>query len=455
MSDEMGLETKFVDDRPASRELHKAKLVVVEGPEAGEAFVVDRGSLHVGRASVNDAVVEDRSISSTHFEIRADEEGFLLRDADSTNGTKLDGCRIESIYLEPDVDFQAGNSTFRLEPLGETVEIPLSDDDTFHGVIGRSPAMREVFATLEKIASSELTCLLQGETGTGKERAARALHDASRRSEGPYVVLDCSAIPPDLMESHVFGHEKGAFTGAVDQREGAFERAEGGTLFLDEIGELSTDLQPKLLRVLENGTFQRVGGTERLDADVRVVAATNRDLRDEVNAGHFREDLYFRLSVVEIELPPLSKRTEDIPLLVDHFLEDVRESLPDQRNPEPTADALDKLMSYSWPGNVRELRNTIRRAAHLVDGTTIGRADLRLEGGLAPESNPDPDAADTFQTDFEAEFKEAKQQLVDAFEREYCARLYEQHDRVIAHAAEEAGLSRYHFRNLLEKHGLK
>lgn len=455
MTDEMGLQTEFVDDRAASRELRKATLVVVDGPDAGESFVVDQESLHVGRASVNDAVVDDRSISSIHFELRAEDEGFLLRDADSTNGTKIAGCRIESVYLEPDVEFRAGNSVFRLEPLDETVDVPMSDDDAFHGIVGRSPEMREVFATLDKIASSELTCLVRGETGTGKERAAQALHDASRRSDGPYVVLDCSAIPPDLMESYVFGHEKGAFTGAVEQKEGAFERAEGGTLFLDEIGELSPELQPKLLRVLEEGTFKRVGGTERMNADVRVVAATHRELRRDVNEGTFREDLYFRLSVVDVELPPLADRTEDIPLLVDHFLDDVAEQLPDRPRPEPTAEAMEKLMNYSWPGNVRELKNAVRRAAHLADGSTLGQADLRLEGGFESAVPSETDAADMLEADFDAEFKTSKQQLIDAFEREYCARLYEAHDRVVSHAAEAAGLSRYHFRNLLEKHGLK
>ncbi|MFB6375780.1 MAG: sigma 54-interacting transcriptional regulator [Bradymonadaceae bacterium] len=359
---EMGLRTEFVEDRATSRELHKAKLVVIDGPAEGEEFTLDQSSTYVGRSPVNDITLEeDQSISSTHFEIKAEEDGFILRDAGSTNGTKLGGCRIKEVYLEPNVTFRAGNTTFKLEPLDEVVEIPLSDDEHFEGVIGRSTAMREVFATLKKVAPSELTCLIEGDTGTGKERVARAIHDASRRKDEPYVVLDCSAIPKDLMESYVFGHEKGAFTGAHEQREGAFEQAEGGTLFMDEIGELDINLQPKLLRVLENREFKRVGGSKKLKSDVRVIAATNRDLKQRVHDGTFREDLYFRLSVIEIQLPPLKERPDDIPLLVEHFLDDVAEKRPDRPRMRLTADAMDMLMSYSWPGNVRELKNAIRR----------------------------------------------------------------------------------------------
>ena len=463
MSDsEMGLKTEFVDDRATSRELHKAKLVVVDGPNEGDEYTIDGSSTYVGRSAVNDITIEeDQSISSTHFEIKAEEDGFVLRDVGSTNGTKLGGCLIKEVYLSPNVSFRAGNTTFKIEPLDEVVEIPLSEDEHFHGVIGRSPAMREVFATLKKVAPSELTCLIEGETGTGKERVARAIHDASRRKDEPYVVLDCSAIPKDLMESYVFGHEKGAFTGAVEQKTGAFEQAEGGTLFMDEVGELDLSLQPKLLRVLENREFKRVGGTKTHKADVRVIAATNRDLREQVNTEGFREDLYFRLSVIEIDLPALKERREDIPLLVEHFLDDVAERRPDRPRMRLTADAMDMLMKYSWPGNVRELQNVIRRAANLADGESIERPDLQLSGDMASAVSMDdePERVDDDHTrltvDLTQEFKEAKQDLLDGFEREYLARMYEEYDENISQASEEAGLTRYHFRELLKKHDLK
>lgn len=464
MSDdqEMGLRTEFVDDRATSRELTKAKLVVVDGPNEGDEYEISESSTYVGRSAVNDITIkEDQSISATHFEIKAEEEGFILRDAGSTNGTMLGGCRIKEVYLASNVTFRAGNTTFKIEPLDEVVEIPLSEDEHFEGVIGRSPVMREVFATLKKVAPSELTCLIEGDTGTGKERIARAIHDASRRQNGPYVVLDCSAIPKDLMESYVFGHEKGAFTGAHEQRPGAFEQAEGGTLFMDEIGELDMSLQPKLLRVLENREFKRVGGTEKLTSDVRVIAATNRDLRAKVNEDEFREDLYFRLSVIEIDLPPLRDRREDIPLLVEHFLDEVAEKRPDRPRMRLTADAMDMLMEYSWPGNVRELQNVIRRAANLASGKSIERPDLQLSGDMASavQMDDEPERIDDdharLTVDLTKEFKEAKQDLLDGFEQAYLSRMYEMHDENISQASDAAGLTRYHFRELLKKHDLK
>jgi len=465
-SDDMGIRTEFVDNKATSRELHKAKLVVIDGPDEGEEYTLDSSKTYVGRAAVNDITLSDQSVSGTHFVIRAEEDGFLLEDAGSTNGTILAGCDVEQIWLAAGTSFRAGNTTFKLEPLDDVVDIPLSDDEHFQGVIGRSPAMREVFATCNKVAPSELTCLITGETGTGKERIAQAIHDASRRCDEPYVVLDCSAIPKDLMESYVFGHEKGAFTGAHEQKPGAFEQAEGGTLFMDEIGELDPSLQPKLLRVLENREFKRVGGTETLNADVRVLAATNRELRKQVNEGDFREDLYFRLSVIEIDLPPLDDRRDDIPLLVEHFLDDVAQKRPDRPRMRLTADAMDMLMNYPWPGNVRELQNVIRRAANLATGETIDRADLRLSTNYAPDDPPPgqtipDDATSTQRSDvqlqatLDAPFKQAKQSLVDRFERAYLQRAYEQHDHNISQASDASGLTRYHFRELLKKHDLK
>jgi transcriptional regulator with GAF, ATPase, and Fis domain len=379
----------------------------------------------------------------------------------------LGGCRIREVFLTPNVTFRAGNTTFRLQPSEEVVEIPLSRDEHFQGVIGRSVAMREVFATLAKVAPSELTCLIEGDTGTGKERIARAIHDASRRASKPYVVLDCSSIPKDLMESYVFGHEKGAFTGAVSQNKGAFEQANGGTLFMDEIGELDPALQPKLLRLLENREFKRVGGTQTVRTDVRVIAATNRDLRQMVNDGTFREDLYFRLSVINIGLPSLRERREDIPLLVESFLNDVASRRPDMPRMRMTADAMDMLMGYGWPGNVRELRNVIERAASLASGTAIERSDLHLSGSIsapqpvvpvvaaAPQALSDDPNTALISVDLTLNYKDGKQVLLDQYEREYLKKIIADFEGNISQASKHAGLTRFHLRELLKKHDLK
>ncbi|MEZ4460077.1 MAG: sigma 54-interacting transcriptional regulator, partial [bacterium] len=383
------------------------------------------------------------------------------RDLGSTNGTILGGCRVKEVYLAPNVTFRAGNTTLRLQPSEEVIEIPLSKEEHFQGVIGRSVAMREVFATLAKVAPSELTCLVEGETGTGKERIARAIHDASRRSSKPYVVLDCSSIPKDLIESYVFGHEKGAFTGAVSQSKGAFEQANGGTLFMDEIGELDISLQPKLLRVLENREFKRVGGTQTIRTDVRVIAATNRDLREMVNEGSFREDLYFRLGVINIGLPSLRERREDVPLLVESFLADMASRRPDLPKMRLTADAMDMLMSHAWPGNVRELRNVIERAASLANDTTIERSDLQLSGSLSVAPMPsraavsdDPNTS-VITVDLNLGYKDGKQVVLDQFEHDYLKKLIAEFEGNISQASKHAGLTRFHLRELLKKHDLK
>ena len=470
---DVGIRTVFVSDRATSRRLSKVELVVLDGTQAGRRFEIAKSRVYVGRARINDICVEDHSISSTHFELRAEEEGFLLRDLGSTNGTHLGGCRVREVWLEAEVTFRAGNTTFKLSKLGEEVEIALSKEEHFSGVIGRSVAMREVFATLAKVAPSELTCLIEGETGTGKERIARAIHDQSRRSNKPYVVLDCSAIPHDLMESYVFGHEKGAFTGASSQRAGAFEQADGGTLFLDEIGELDLGLQPKLLRVLESREFKRVGGAKTIKADCRVVAATNRDVRQMVNQGQFREDLYFRLSIVNVPLPPLRERRDDIPVLVEHFLEEAAKSRPDRPKMRLTASAMDVLLAHAWPGNVRELKNVIVRAASLAPGPAIERQDLHLGGGgrlnaaahVASSSRSEAVATlfasagrgegHGFQIDIDEPFKEAKQELVERFEIAYLKRLMEAYEGNISQASTATGLTRYHLRELLKKYDLR
>jgi transcriptional regulator with GAF, ATPase, and Fis domain len=300
--------------------------------------------------------------------------------------------------------------------------------------------------------------LVRGETGTGKELVARALHAASKRAASPLVVQDCSAIPRELVESTLFGHEKGAFTGATDRRIGCFEQAEGGTIFLDEVGELDLSLQPKLLRVLESRTLKRVGGVKDIPVDVRVVAATNRDLRKMVSQGTFREDLYYRLSVVSIELPPLRERPEDIPLLVESFLRRVaaRRFPGEARKFEVTQEAMARLISYPWPGNVRELRNTVERGASLAESETLDVPDLLpsahhqasdlLKYGAAPAKRFVEEGLP---------FKEAKQQVLDEFEAAYLRALLDKHGHNITRCAQAAGLTRYHLRELTKRYGIR
>jgi DNA-binding NtrC family response regulator len=457
---DMGLRTVFVNQRATTQQLRKVKLVVVEGPDAGKQFVIDRPKVYLGRAAVNDIVLTDKSISGTHLELRAEEEGVVLRDLGSTNGTYLGGCRVRELILSPEVPFRVGDTTLKLIPIDGVVELPLSDQERFGGVIGRSVLMRQLFATLARVGPSDLACLIEGDTGTGKERIARAIHEASRRKAKPYVVLDCSSIPRDLMESYVFGHERGAFTGAQAQYKGAFEQAAGGTLFLDEIGELDITLQPKLLRVLENREFKRVGGQDVVRADCRVLAATNRDLRAMVHEGTFREDLYFRLSVVQLSLPPLRSRREDIPLLVEHFLREAWRDRADEPMPRLTAEALDALMAYAWPGNVRELKNVITRAASLAPGHVIDRADLLLRGDLAPvapmaapAAKPPAPAAPAI--DLTREFKDLKQEVIEHFEIAYLEALMASHEGNLSRAAKASGITRYHLRELLKKYDLR
>lgn len=447
--DSLGIRTIFVEDRPTAREMKRGVLAVVEGQEAGQTIEINRQKTYVGRSSVCDVTLTDPAISGNHLEVEAVEGGFVLRDLDSTNGTYLGDTRICEIHLHPGCRFRLGSTVLEFRSLEDVVNIPLSHEDRFGDVVGRSLAMRELFATLEKVAPSDLTVLIEGDTGTGKERVARSIHNASRRKGRPYVVLDCSAIPKDLMESVVFGHEKGAFTGAVATRKGAFEQADGGTIFLDEVGELDLALQPKLLRVLESRELKRVGGDRTIRVDVRVVAATNRDLRNMVADNTFREDLYFRVSVIQVEIPALRDRKEDIALLAEEILRELDDKT---RFHEPLAlsqGAIEALQRHTWPGNVRELKNVLERAASLADSPQLKAHDLFLTG---PSPTPTPDNKPNFAFDPATDYKTAKQEIVDEFERCYLDGLMSQTTGNISAAARASGLTRYHLREMLKKH---
>jgi len=477
-----GLTTVFEGERATVRRLRKGKLVVIAGPDKGLEVDIEKTRCSGGRSIINELVLNDKAVSGTHFEIAARDDGYRLRDLNSRNGLYVGELRIREVYLRPNTTFRLGHTEIQFQPTQDVVEIELSKRDNFNNVIGTSAAMREIFAQLEKVAPSDLTCMITGETGTGKELIARAIHDASPRAKKPFVVLDCGSIPKNLIESTLFGHEKGSFTGAVGQHRGCFEQADGGTIFLDEIGELDIMLQPKLLRVLEQREIKRVGGDRTIKVDVRVLAATNRDLRAEVNNGNFREDLYFRLSVVHVELPSLRERIEDIPMIAHQFLRDVASRRG--MNLSFGQDAIASMSTHSWPGNVRELRNVVERAAALTDGPVITRSDLVF----GPDSGPSVIVAhDLMQAGataaraavsrdqgggdrpvkegpaiFDPEllrpglgFKPAKQAVVDAFETAYLSVLLDRNEGNITRSAQEAGLTRYHLRELLKRHGLQ
>lgn len=457
MSENPGLTTIFVDEKATKRRLKRAKLLVVDGPDRGKELVIERERVTLGRSVICDLVLADKAVSGTHAEVIATEHGFVLKDLESTNGTKVGDVRVREVWIKPGQTFTVGQTRIQFEPQQGEVEIELSKKDRFFDLVGNSVRMREIFAVLEKVAAADLTVLIRGETGTGKELVARAIHQASPRREQPMVVQDCSAIPKDLIESTLFGHERGAFTGATDRHKGSFEQAEGGTIFLDEIGELDLSLQPKLLRVLENREIKRVGGDKTIPVHCRVVAATNRDLRQMVNEGTFREDLYYRLSVVQVELPALRERPEDVPLLVGAFLDDfARRCYPDEPGRRFTVapDAMARLKSYPWPGNIRELKNTIERAAAMADSLDLGVRDLLPSSQKTPAQPLPGGTAEQFVEDG-LPFKEAKQRVLDAFEAAYLKVLLDKHGGNITRSAQAAGLTRYHLRELAKRYGIR
>jgi len=412
-------------------------LSVKSGAAEGLRRNFDSDCVRVGAGPGNDMVLADPTVSSAHFEIAVVERGFLLRDLGSTNGTTLAGVRIVEAYLPSEAEITAGEVKLQFKAASETVESPLSANENCGTAVGRSPLMREIFARVERVAKTDVTVLITGETGCGKEVIAYSVFEASGRRGGPFVVVDCGAIAPTLIESELFGHEKGAFTGAVAKRVGAFERANNGTLFLDEVGELEMSLQPKLLRALERREVQRVGGTSTVTTDARIIAATNRDLRSMVARGEFREDLYYRLAVVNIAIPPLRDRREDIELLVDTFLAQfgkTRSDLP--------AGALQRFMDHDWPGNVRELKNAVERSVVLGELMAPSRAAAIAVGG------EDLTAACNLQIPF----KEQKAELIEKFERGYTKLLLEHHKGNVSAAARQAGIDRMSLHKLINKY---
>jgi DNA-binding NtrC family response regulator len=440
-------QTMIVETRTTLR-VRRVRLTAVSGPDQGRELVTERERIRLGSHPTCDIVLNDRTVSRYHAEIQFTEKGYLLVDLESTNGTFLEGRRIERAYLSPGAALKVGSSVISFNAVDEEIAVEADREGKLGDMIGRSMRMRQIFGLIKKIAPMDVTVMITGETGTGKELAARAIHELSPRSKGPFVVLDCGAIPPNLIESELFGHEKGAFTGADRSRPGAFERADGGTIFLDELGELSLELQPRLLRVLEQREVRRVGANSVREIDVRVVAATNRDLQREIQAGNFREDLFFRLSVINIGLPALRERRDDIPVLVRRLLRDPQVAARHGQK-RFSEQAMSVLMTYDWPGNVRELVNVVQHVLTFADGEVIDVSDLPAR--FLEES---PQAGGGLMVDDNLSFKEAKESLLESFEREYIANILRQCDGNISEAARRSGLHRKSIERLAKKYEL-
>ena len=390
-----------------------AKLVVVAGPLCGEAFPLESAATTIGRDASAQLSIPDRLMSRRHCAIEPAGEAFLLRDLGSSNGTYVNGMPVRERTLEHGDRIRAGDSILLFlapgAPSGASASRTVDDltrpierqsarptdlergDDPSgtivaellagrvalqaHDLVGDSPPMRAIYDRIRRGAPADGTVLLGGETGTGKELAAHAIHENSPRARRPFVAVNCAALTESLLESELFGHEKGSFTGALSQKKGKFEVADGGTLFLDEVGELAPALQAKFLRVLQHHAFERVGGTRTIKVDVRVIAATNSDLEAAVSAGRFRQDLWYRINVVSITMPPLRARRDDIPMLAAHFAAKYSRGRTVTIAPE----ALEVLRAYDWPGNVRELENAIERAV------VLGQSDR-----IVPDDLPEP-----------------------------------------------------------------
>ncbi len=432
---------------PATVNLRKCKLVVIKGAQRGIEFVIAGDVIRIGKAPENDLCLADETVSRVHFEIVRDAKGYLVRDMKSTNGTFLDSAEVKEAYLRAGSVIKAGEVELKFTPFEERIEILPSEKEALGEMVGKSPAMREIFGLVEKIAPTDATVLIEGETGTGKDMIARTLHLLSPRADKPFIVVDCGAVAGTLIESELFGHDKGAFTGAHAARQGAFELANGGTVFLDELGELSLDLQPKLLRVLEQRELRRVGGTKTIKVDLRVIAATRKDLRSEVEKGKFREDLFFRLNVVPITAPALRERREDIPLLIDTMLHKLA--------PEGSAvlgDATRQaLMAHDWPGNVRELRNVIERALAL--GADPGMLVAPLGSG-SDTTQKGVQLSSAVEFDPGVSFRDTKERWTELFERRYLTWLLRRAEGNISKAARDADMDRKYLHKLLRKYGI-
>ncbi|MBP6630643.1 MAG: sigma 54-dependent Fis family transcriptional regulator [Kofleriaceae bacterium] len=423
----------------------RCQLVVVDGPDRGRACRLGVDEVVIGTDAGVDLELSDDRVSARHLALRVDGARFAVRDLGSTNGTWFEGSRVSELVVPAGTTLRVGRSALRIELEAQALDVAPSQARRFGELVAESLAMREVFAVLERVAATDATVLVEGETGTGKEVVARAVHDASARRRGPFVAVDCGALPEGLLESELFGHVRGAFTGAAQARDGTLVRADGGTLFLDELGRVTPAVQARLLRVLEERVVRPLGGDRERAVDVRIIAASRDDLDAEVAAGRFRADLMYRLAVVRVALPPLRTRREDVPLLVRELLR--RRGLTDEA---PTGPGLDRLLAHGWPGNVRELRNVLDRALALAPGARrFTDLAVRIEPGAAA-----PVVGDGLPVRSDLPYAEAKALVLHELERRYLADVLARAGGNLSAAARAADLDRKHLRTLARRHGL-
>ena len=423
-------------------------LTATEGPEKGRAFRLD-GTVAVraliGTSPACEIRLSDREASRRHAALERIGSSVRITDLGSTTGTWVDRVKIIEADLQGGEFLRVGQTMFRvdLEDTDPAAEPPLPTAIAFGRVVGASREMRRIYPLCQKLAATHVPVVIEGETGTGKEALAESHHEMGPRAQGPFVVFDCTAVPPSLVESELFGHERGAFTGAVSARKGVFEQAQGGTLLIDEVGDLELSLQPKLLRAMERFEIRRIGGDKWIRVDVRVLAATRRDLDREVQAGRFRDDLFHRLAVARVELPPLRHRLGDITALAVHFWREM--------GGDPNAiprDLLQKWEDYGWPGNIRELRNTIARVLALGD---LAAEQERLAPSVPPPPMPGQgraaDAIDAFVA-LDLPFPQARDRILEEFEARYVGSLLQAHGGDVARAAAASGIGRRYFQKL-------
>ena len=423
-------------ERP-SHAIAQFRLRVVAGPDIGATIETRGERTTIGSHESCDLRLSDPTVSRLHCEIVVQPGATLLRDLGSRNGTLVNGVSVLAGHLTAGCALTLGRTKIHFEAGESVVRVPLSSRKSFGLLVGASRPMAALFATLESAAASDATVLLQGETGTGKDAAAESIHREGTRRDGPFVVIDCGAIAPNLIESELFGYEKGAFTGAVTDRSGALEAADGGTLFVDEIGELPLELQPKLLRALDRREIKRVGGTA---IDVRIIAATNRNLAAEVNAGRFRADLYYRLAVLGVTMPPLRERPEDIGPIIEHMLSKMGLTDDPRAAPLRAPDFATRLAEHPWPGNVRELRNYVERCVALDEQLPLQTGELDDPATLLDPRQP---------------LRVVRERWGRYMERTYLERLLELHGNNVAAAARAAGVDRVHLHRLLSRVGLR
>jgi DNA-binding NtrC family response regulator len=432
------ISTQIIEGDDPRLEVDAAELKIVGGPDRGLTVALGSDSLLIGTHPSCDIVLTDTTVSARHAEISLTAHGYFVRDLGSTNGVRVGTLAIVKAALHDGLQFELGATAISVRTLNKRSSVPLSRAGQFGDLIARSLKMRAAVATLEKLAKSDVAVLIEGETGTGKEVAAQALHRNSARAAAPFVVLDCGAVPKSLFAAELFGHERGAFTGAGASREGLLAEADGGTLFLDEIGELALDVQPLLLGAIERGHARHIGGKGEFSYDVRFVAATNRNLAEEVRRGRFRQDLYFRIASAKVRLPPLRERPEDLPALVDALAAEAGVTL------SPEARAL--CSNHDWPGNVRELRNTIAALSAAPDPSGALAESVR-------DRLRDPHIYD--QNGALRPLSDARRLAADDFERNYIQEALNLHGGEVQKTADAAQVSRRFISRIVTKHGLR